>query len=67
MDKRQRKRELVWEERVRAWGMEGEEAGKEGEKNRNVNEDINQDFLETSQHEAKARKYYFLMKSHQAI
>lgn len=69
MDKRQSKRELVWEEGVRVWGRETESAEKEREREtRNANEYINQDFLKTSQHESKGEKIPFLdEKNHQAI
>lgn len=60
MDKRQRQRELVWEERVRVWGRETE--GAEERETRNASEYINQDFLKTSQHESKGEKIPFLDK-----
>lgn len=60
-DKRQRQRELVWEERVRAWGREGEGAEKEREKeNRNVSEyTATKIFLKHHNMKAKEREYFF--------
>lgn len=64
----QRQRELVWEERVRAWGREEEGAEKERKKeNKNVNTST-KIFLKHHNMKAKEREYYFLLiKSHQAI
>ena len=62
MDKRQRKRELVLEERVRGLGRR-EGGRREGERkrkreNRGKNEYTNQNFLKTSQYKDKKRKYF---------